>query len=53
MDYKNSFTCKDTDITNCTLSPCGRFSYSKKESMQEYGLTETQYEFYKSVKKEL
>ena len=49
MDYKNSFTCKDTDITNCTLSPCGRFSYSKKE----YGLTETQYNFYKSVKKEL
>ena len=53
MDYKNSFTCKDTDITDCTLSPCGRFSYSKKESMQQYGLTETQYEFYKSVKKEL
>ena len=53
FDYKNSFVSKNTDIINCTLSTCGRFKYSKEESMKEYGLTETQYEFYKSVKKEL
>ena len=53
VDYKNSFVSKGTHVIDCTSSQCGRFSYSKKESMKEYGLTETQYNFYKSVKKEL
>ena len=52
-ELKNSFISKGTHVIDCTVSDCGRFSYSKKESMKEYGLTETQYEFYKSVKKEL
>ena len=53
VDYKNSFVSNGTHVIDCTVSDCGRFSYSKKESMKEYGLTETQYNFYKSVKQEL
>jgi len=53
VDYKNSFVSNGTHVIDCTVSDCGRFSYSKKESMQEYGLTETQYNYYKSVKQEL
>ena len=50
VDYKKSFLHNGTHVINCTISECGRFSYSKEESMKEYDLTELQYNFYTSQK---
>ena len=52
-DYKRSFLHNGNHIINCTLSTCGRFSYSKEESMKEYNLTELQYDFYNSQKENI
>ena len=38
-DYKRSFLHNGTHVINCTISECGRFSYSKEESMKAYDLT--------------
>jgi hypothetical protein len=50
VDYKKSFLHNGTHVINCTISECGRFSYSKEESMKAYDLTELQYNFYTSQK---
>ena len=52
-DYKRSFLHNGTHVINCTISECGRFSYSKKESMKAYNLTESQYDFYTSQKENI
>ena len=49
-DYKNSFVHNVMHVVDVTSSSCARFTYTKEESMEVYGLTEKQYEFYKSVK---
>ena len=53
VDYKGSFLHNGHHIINCTLSTCGRFSYTKEESMKEYDLTETQYDFYNTQKEKI
>ena len=53
VDYKKSFLHNGTHIINCTLSKCGRFTYSKAESMKEYNLTELQFDFYNSQKENI
>jgi len=53
VDYKRSFLHNGTHVINCTLSECGRFAYSKEESMQEYNLTELQYNFYNAQKENI
>ena len=53
VDYKRSFLHNGHHIINCTLSTCGRFSYSKEESMKEYDLTSTQYDFYNTQKENI
>ena len=52
-EYKKSFLHNGHHIVNCTLSTCGRFSYSKAESMKEYNLTESQYDFYNTQKENI
>lgn len=52
-DYKRSFLHNGTHVINCTISECGRFSYSKEESMKAYDLTELQYNFYTSQKENI
>ena len=52
-DYKRSFLHNGTHVINCTISECGRFSYSKEESMEIYDLTELQYNFYTSQKENI
>ena len=53
VDYKGSFLHNGNHIINCNLSTCGRFSYTKEESMKEYDLTETQYDFYNTQKENI
>ena len=38
------FLYQGIEITNPTLSPCSRFTYSKKQSMKTYNLSEKEYE---------
>ena len=53
VDYKNSFVLKGMHVVDVTSSECGRFKYTKEESMKEYELTSAQYDFYNSVKQEI
>jgi len=38
------FLYQGIEITNPTLSSCGRFTYSKKQSMKTYNLSKKEYE---------
>jgi len=41
------FIYKGIEIINPNLSSCGRFVYSKEQSMKVYNLSESEYELHK------
>lgn len=46
------FLYQGIEITNPTLSSCSRFTYSKKQSMKIYNLSEKDYELQLKLLKE-